>query len=108
MKILIVEDLEFHRKLIGIMLTKVKDVEVISVPDAFEAYVALKAISDIGLLILDNKMPCVNGLQFFEYLRKHSNYSHIPIIFSSADNLDMDSIDNGCVSVDVKQVVAFS
>ncbi len=49
MKILIVEDLEFHRKLIGIMLTKVKNVEVISVPDAFEAYAALKAISDIGL-----------------------------------------------------------
>ena len=56
MKILVVEDIEMHRKLITKILSKIKNIEIITAEDAFEGYAILKAIDDIELLILDHPM----------------------------------------------------
>ncbi len=44
------------------------------------------------LVILDVNMPCLNGLEICEMLRKAKNFSSIPIILLSGRDMDIDRI----------------
>lgn len=94
MKILIVEDTEVHAKLIKIILKKIKNVELISAQNAFEAYAILKVVPEIELLILDNEMPYVKGVTFHDFLRESQGFKDIPIIFSAADVIETEKMKN--------------
>jgi len=86
MKILIVEDTEIHAKMMIYMLNKLKKGEIITACDAFEGYAVLKAIPNIDVIIMDFRLPYVNGLEFIQKLRNTDLYKNIPVIISSADD----------------------
>ena len=95
MKILVVEDIEMHRKLITKILSKIKNIEIITAEDAFEGYSVLKAIDDIDLLILDHQMPFVKGSVFIQKLRKASRFKNLLILVSTGEGKIEEFVDNG-------------
>lgn len=44
------------------------------------------------LVILDVNMPCLNGLEVCEMLRKDKKFSHLPVIFLSGRDMEIDRI----------------
>ncbi len=44
------------------------------------------------LVILDVNMPCLNGLEVCEMLRQDKNFSHLPVIFLSGRDMEIDKI----------------
>lgn len=74
------------------MLQKLKHAELISAYNAFEAYAILKAVPDIELVLLDFDMPYVTGKTFHDFLRQETNFKELPLIFSSADEIDTNSM----------------
>ena len=51
-----------------------------------------KMSSDINLIILDVMMPQMDGLEFCKIIKSKINYKHIPIIFLSAKDNEIDEI----------------
>ena len=94
MKILIIDDQRVHTTFIKLMLREVKEAEVFSSDNVFDGYAILKAMGDIDLLLLDNNMPFVKGMDFYHFLRNQSNFKELPIIFSSADDIDVTGMSN--------------
>lgn len=87
MKVLIIEDSITQRQLIRKVVLKIKDIEPILAEDALEGFAILRAIPDIRLVILDNQLPYLNGLQFLEKLRSTPAFKKLTIVVSSADDL---------------------
>ncbi len=86
MKILIIEDSVTQRQLIKKVVLKIKDIEPILTEDALEGFAILRAIPDIRLVVLDNQLPYINGLQFLNKLRSTTPFEKLPIIVSSGDD----------------------
>ena len=51
-----------------------------------------KMSSDINLIILDVMMPQMDGLEFCKIIKSKINYKHIPIIFLTAKDNEIDEI----------------
>jgi len=51
-----------------------------------------KMTSDINLIILDVMMPQMDGLEFCKIIKSKINYKHIPIIFLTAKDNEIDEI----------------
>ena len=85
MKILLVEDLQGQARLIHKILLKHDAHEVIICNDAFEAFSALRAISGIDVVILDNELPYVHGMELLQKIRDTADLSELKIIMSTAD-----------------------
>ena len=87
-KILIADDEELIRKLIGDCLTK-KGYEILEAEDGEEAIELFNANPDINLAMLDIMMPEVDGWQVCRKIRETSG---IPVILVSARSQDFDQI----------------
>lgn len=86
-KILVVEDnLDFQGYLHSI-LSEDYDVSVAS--NGLEALDILKQ-NNFDLVISDVMMPGMNGLEFVSNLREKEAFKHLPVIFLSAKNHDLD------------------
>ncbi|MCG7874540.1 MAG: transporter substrate-binding domain-containing protein [Candidatus Thiodiazotropha lotti] len=90
MKVLVVEDNDTTREVITKTLESFS-FSVTAVSSAKEAYAALQAMNDIRLLIMDWRMPEIDGVQAVEHIRKDLDASHsIPIIMITAyDHQDL-------------------
>lgn len=79
-KILVIDDDEFHRELLGRMLAQ-KGYQVILTEEVMDALLHLPS-DEIGMILTDIEMPTVNGLQLLKFLiRKHIP---IPVVLLSA------------------------
>ena len=81
-KILIVDDEPSIVRLLSMRL-KVKGYEIVEAFDGLECVkVALKEIPD--LILLDIKMPLMNGINAFEKLIRRETTKQIPVLFMTA------------------------
>ena len=85
MRILLVEDLTGQAKLIHKIILKHDSHEVIICKDAFEAFAALRVISGIDVVILDNELPFVQGMDLLQKVRSTEDLKSLKIIMNTAD-----------------------
>jgi CheY-like chemotaxis protein len=83
-KILIVDDDAINRKLLSVTLQKT-GYEVIEAENGVEAL--SKLTPEISLILLDLKMPVMDGIQFMEELKvKKPEFLNIPILVLTTDD----------------------
>ncbi len=88
-KILVVDDIEVNRTLLRDIITKL-GYEILLAENGLSALANIeKYLPD--LIILDIKMPVMDGFQVLERLRTKSEYNYVPVIVVSAVD-DMESI----------------
>ena len=85
-KILAVDDDFINLKLLHSMLKKSNFAnEVVEAKNGLEALNILKEQPDIGLILLDIKMPIMDGIEFLNNLESMSNLNKIPVIVLTTD-----------------------
>ena len=87
-KILIVEDHDSIRFLLGSILSK--QYEVITKRDGLEGLAWLVAGNLPDLIVLDITMPRLNGAEFLENLREITLFKDIPVIIVSGNDGESD------------------
>ncbi len=86
LKILAVDDDFINLKLLKMMLKNNNDVlEVIEAKDGLEALNKLKEFDDINLILLDIKMPIMDGIEFMQNISSMPDKKNIPIIVLTTD-----------------------
>lgn len=85
--ILTIDDDQFTRELIKIML---KDVSNIVVHQASGGLEALSMIENhkYDMLLLDLYMPNMNGKEFIDILKKNNKFESLPIVLITTDRLN--------------------
>ncbi len=85
-KILIVDDVPLNRELIKKFLESYKELELF---EAENGKIAIEKATQIlpDLILMDMKMPEMNGFEATDYLKKHPSTSSIPIIALTASAL---------------------
>ena len=81
-KILVVDDHEFNRKFLAILLERAGYL-VLDAPDGAQALEVVRQ-EQIALVISDILMPVMDGIEFANRLHADSAIAHIPIIFYTA------------------------
>ncbi len=85
-KILTVDDDFINLKLLNSMLKKSDFVsEVVEAKNGLEALNTLKEQPDIGLILLDIKMPIMDGIEFLSNLESMSDLKDTPVIVLTTD-----------------------
>ena len=83
-KILIVDDDAINRKLLSVTLKKT-GYEIIESENGVDALSKLSP--EIGLILLDSKMPVMDGIEFMNVLRtKNPEFLNIPILVLTTDD----------------------
>ena len=98
-KVLIVEDNPMNMRLIE-MILKSDDYLLLKATDGEEA-LAIAAIDHPDLVLMDIRLPKLNGLEVAKRLKKNAQLSHIPIIALTAHAMKGDeekAIEAGCDS----------
>lgn len=82
-KILHVEDLDYNRELVKIYVENTN----IEIEEAENAKQALEILEDYkpNLILMDIKMPGMNGFELTKIIRKNKNFSTLPIIALTAN-----------------------
>lgn len=83
-RILIVDDETDFTMMVSLRLRK-QGYEVTTAKDGEEALAKLKEPSLPDLVLLDLRLPRLNGFEVFERMKKQPGTSSIPVIFTSAD-----------------------
>ncbi len=87
--ILVVEDDAFNIQLIRSLLTKISDMNIISSYDGADALTILESGGEkIDMILLDIRMPIMNGKDVLKHIRKNQAYDELPILIISVDNRD--------------------
>jgi len=107
-KILIIDDEKDLVKLVK----KILELEDFEVSDAYDGEEGLrKAISEMpDLILLDIKMPGLNGFQVLERLKMDKTISHIPVVMLTTSTLRRDrdkAFDLGAVDYVIKSLEGF-
>ena len=85
-KILTVDDDFINLKLLSSMLKKNDLVSsVVEAKNGLEALNVLKEQSDIGLVLLDIKMPIMDGIEFLSNLESMADINKTPVIVLTTD-----------------------
>jgi CheY-like chemotaxis protein len=82
-KILVVEDEEDILNLIKIILD-MEGHSTILAKDGEEGIKALESNDDVSLIILDIRMPNMNGWEFLEIIKNNEKWKDIPVIVLTA------------------------
>jgi len=82
-KILIVEDIKLNRDLITAYLIPYKTLELFETDNGKDA-IKLAEQHYPDLILMDKKMPMMNGYEAAKLIKLHPSLSHIPIIFITA------------------------
>lgn len=86
LKILAVDDDFINLKLISSMLRKNENVDVImEATNGLDAINLLKTQGDINLVLLDIKMPVMDGIEFLTNIQSMLEFKKIPIIVLTTD-----------------------
>ena len=88
MKILIAEDSSSMRKLLKNCLNRLGISEIVEASDGKQAFHMILQQGDIDLILLDWKMPVMNGMEFIQKFRALPFFNDVPIIMvtSTSDN----------------------
>ncbi len=85
-KILTVDDDFINLKLLSVMLKKSDLVsEIVEAKNGLEALNILKEQSGIGLILLDIKMPIMDGIEFLSNLESIPDLKETPVIVLTTD-----------------------
>ncbi|MDM8565636.1 PAS domain S-box protein [Candidatus Halobeggiatoa sp. HSG11] len=82
-KILIVEDIKLNRDLITAYLAPYKTLELLETDNGKDAII-LAEQHHPNLILMDKKMPIMNGYEAAKQIKSHPNLKHIPIVFITA------------------------
>jgi two-component system chemotaxis response regulator CheY len=85
MKILVVDDSSTMRRIIVNTLARLGYKDVVQAADGQEAWDALQANEDIGVVITDWNMPNMNGLELVKKIRAQDKYKAMPIIMVTTE-----------------------
>jgi two-component system chemotaxis response regulator CheY len=85
MKILVVDDSSTMRRIIVNTLSRLGYKDVVQAADGQEAWDALQANEDIGVVITDWNMPNMNGLELVKKIRAQEKYKAMPIIMVTTE-----------------------
>jgi two-component system chemotaxis response regulator CheY len=85
MKILVVDDSSTMRRIIVNTLARLGYKDVVQGADGVEAWEAMQANPDIGIVITDWNMPNMNGLELVKKIRAEEKYADIPIIMVTTE-----------------------
>lgn len=83
MRMLLVEDAQGMRKLIGTMLKGMGFKDILEAEDGSEAWKQLEKY-DVDMVLTDWNMPVMDGLQLVEKIRSSPNYDELPIVMFTA------------------------
>lgn len=85
-KVLVVDDDFINLKLINSMLKKNSNIhEIIEAKNGLEALNTLNSHPDTKLVLLDIKMPVMDGIEFLNNLESMPNLKKIPVIVLTTD-----------------------
>ena len=106
LKLLVVDDDFINLKLIHTMLKKNPNItEVIEAKDGLDALNKIKQIDDIDIVLLDIKMPIMNGIEFMENLFSIPEKKNIPVIILTTDEtMKHKAYDSGAFDFLVKPI----
>ncbi|MBN2694203.1 response regulator [bacterium] len=92
--ILLVEDLDLNRKLIREFLDSYKNLIVLEAYNGEEALFMLEKYENIDLVLMDLKMPIMDGFEALKHIRLNEKTKDLPVIALSAYALktDLDKI----------------
>jgi CheY-like chemotaxis protein len=91
-RILVVDDEADFIMLLSLQLKR-QGYEVTTARDGEEALARLKEAPLPDLVLLDLRMPKLNGFEVFEHMKKDPEISRIPVVFTSADaNIDLEQM----------------
>lgn len=85
MKILVVDDSSTMRRIIKNTLNHLGYKDLLEAEDGVQAWDALAANSDIGVLVTDWNMPNMNGLELVKKVRAEAKYTDMPIIMVTTE-----------------------
>ena len=105
-KILAVDDDFINLKLLHSMLKKNDSVnEVIEAKNGLEALNKLKEHGDVGLILLDIKMPIMDGIEFLNNLESMPDLNKTPVIVLTTDETRRnEAFDHGAFDFLVKPI----
>ena len=106
LKILAVDDDFINLKLISSMLKKNPNVElIIEATNGLDAINLLKSQSDVDLILLDIKMPIMDGIEFLTNLQPMRQFKDIPVIVLTTDETRKnEAFDKGAFDFLVKPI----
>ncbi len=86
LKILAVDDDLINLKLLSSMLNSYNGVEtILEAKNGLDAITALNENPDTNIILLDIKMPIMNGIEFLDHLQTQPHLKHIPVIILTTD-----------------------
>jgi len=86
-KVLVVDDSKLMHRMFEVML---RQYELVDAYDGREALEALRAHSDVDLVVLDINMPVMNGLEFLEALGEETGEAP-PVVIVSTEGKEEDT-----------------
>lgn len=106
LKILAVDDDFINLKLISSMLRKNPNVDsIIEATNGLDAINTLKTQHDINLVLLDIKMPVMDGIEFLTNIQSMAELKKIPIIVLTTDETRKhEALDKGAFDFLVKPI----
>lgn len=106
LKILSVDDDFINRKLISTLLKKNGHIEsVVEAVNGLEALNLLQVSPDIDMILLDIKMPIMNGMEFLTNIKSFPNLKNIPIVVLTTDETKKyEALENGAYDFLVKPI----
>ncbi len=85
MRVLIVEDSPLVRRMYGLVFTK-REHELVTAEDGRKALDALEADPHpFDLILLDLRMPDMNGVEFIRAIRRTTRFRDIPIVLTTVE-----------------------
>ena len=85
MKVLVVDDSSTMRRIIVNTLSRLGYKDTVQGADGVEAWEAMQANPDIGIVITDWNMPNMNGLELVKKIRAEEKYIDVPIIMVTTE-----------------------
>lgn len=89
-QIIVIEDEVDITKAMALCLTRLEAFDVKFFSNAEDAFnCILENIADVELVITDNSLPGMSGMQLISMLQKNPALRHLPVILQSADSKDL-------------------
>jgi len=84
--ILLAEDDTFNAQLVRTLLKKISDFNVVMAHDGKHTLELLESSEKFDMLLLDIRMPIIDGMDVLKKIRSNSIFNSMPIIIISIDN----------------------
>jgi two-component system chemotaxis response regulator CheY len=78
-RILIADDSATIRKMVRVSLQTLEDTEFLEASTGLEAIEQL-AVAAVQLIVLDLNMPDLHGIDVLRFVRRHEQYTNLPVI----------------------------